>query len=160
MDASVTDREEMFLLGVEEVFAPGAHFDAEAVMFQRFAPKADVFAKYATDPALYALAENRRDGSSAYMVARRVEPVDALPPGLPADAVVRRLPASRYVDIKTTPRELGPEADDKIVRWLTAHPECREDRWAPQVEFYPPSCADADDVMWVWVPLAAEGSSA
>jgi len=153
MEAGVTEKEEMFFLGMEEAFASAADHDADLVMFKRFMPQASVFEKYAVDDALYALGRNREDGSCTYMVGRRVEEMSAIPEDLPEGSVYRSIPASAYVEIKTTPRELGIEEQSKTKRWFEQHTEYQVHPEAVGVECYPQECKSADDGMWTWYPV-------
>ena len=153
MEANVTQKEEMFFIGMEEVFACVADHDADLVMFKRFMPRAATFEKYATDDALYALGKDREDGSCTYMVGKRVEAMSQIPEDLPDGSVYRTIPSSAYVEIRTTPRELGIEEQRKMKRWFEEHPEYHVHPDAVGVEYYPPECHGADGTMWTWYPI-------
>ena len=153
MEARVTQKERMYFLGMEEVFASAADHDADLVMFRRYMPQASAFGKYAIDDALYALGRDREDGSCIYMVGRRVEEMSSIPDDLPDASVYRSIPASAYVEIKTTPRELGVVEQSKMKEWLENHPAYRMHPDTVGVEYYPQECEGVDGEMWTWYPI-------
>jgi predicted transcriptional regulator YdeE len=153
MEANVTEKEQMFFLGMGEVFRSAADHDADLVMFKQYMPHASDFEQHAIDSALYAVGRTREDGSCTYMVGRRVAAMQAIPGDVPSNSTYTSIPASTYVEIKTTPRELGAVEQSKTKRWFEKHPEYRVHPDAVGVEYYPQDCQGADDEMWTWYPI-------
>lgn len=153
METNVTEKEQMFFLGMGEVFRSAAEHDADLVMFKRFMPHASAFEKHALDNGLYAVGRTREDGSCTYMVGRRVAEMKTIPKDVPGNSTYTSIPASTYVEIRTTPRELGAEEQRKTGKWFEEHPEYQVHPDAVGVEYYPLECRSADDTMWTWYPI-------
>ncbi len=153
MEARVIKKDEMHFLGLEDVFASVADFDPDPVMFRRFIPQAAAFAPYGTDEVLYALGRTFEDGTCSYMVARRVEKLATIPSGVPDETILKTVSPSIYAEIKTTPKELGARAEEKVKKWLNGQEEYDRNLEGFEIECYPPDCKSAEDEMYLWIPL-------
>ena len=154
MEAKITEKGGMHFLGLEDKMLDDA-FDPNPVWFERFIPQVGAFSEHAADAneGLYALLTNHGDRTSTYMVAVRIEKVNGIPGNMPSGSVFAFVPPSSYLEIRTTPRELGAPAVGKVQNWLETHIDYERDAEGVRFEYYPPACQSGDDEMYVWVPL-------
>ena len=149
MSPQFIELEEQTYLGMSKTYPSVEKFDPEEVFFKLFIPNLVLFKKYAVDENLYAFPIDNGDGSFTYLAGCKVKKMDAVPDHLPDGSVLHIVPAGKYLQLGTTPHELGKIAEEKLAKWFAAHPEHIPDPAMRETEVYPPECTSSNSLCWI-----------
>jgi len=153
MGFRIIEREAFSVLGVEEEFARIEREDPGFVKIwlERFEAKHELVEPLSVDKAYYGIffyPPERAPRPARYLAGMRVAHI----PEMPADWIVREIPAAQYAVFKTTLAQIGDITDRALVRWL---PEAgyEHDYPKPHFDFMPPEATRADSPVTVWIPI-------
>jgi len=157
MSPKIIQFAEQTYLGMAKTFPSVEKFDPDEVFFKLFIPNLDLFKKYAVDENLYAFPIDNKDGTFTYLAGCKVKKMDEVPDHMPDGSLLHVVPAGKYLQFGTTPRDLGEIAEEKLAKWFTAHPEFTPISGC-DIEIYPPECTSADSLCWNLVPVQEDDS--
>ena len=117
------------------------------VVFKLFSPNIKKFDAYRDGEGLYGIPHN------GYWFGVQARKTAGMPEDLPQGAAYMAAPAQRYAVFITTPRSLGPEANEMVRAWFASQKEYAREKEALEIEHYVPGSRGADEPIELWIPV-------